>query len=600
MQKEAPRIFRLRLSDLKLTHKLILLIVLVTVIISLFSALSFQYTVQKYDALLYSQTANSLSYFSDELLHGLEAIGDTSAYIALDEKFQEQLDILNLTDRSTLLSQNARNAVWEILNRHYSQNIITLSVVPLGQEAIWWGQQALRETDDALQALFRRCDAARGQLVWQDSSAGDNSVLCARAVLRIKNLRLDKMGYLVVRVDLERLIGAISRSRYANGQDFSFFLSAESGLLYPHSADSAALFNELQRAGKEPYTIQKLGDRRLFLTFTPLQLPGLDWEMALGVPYDEVFHSLALRVPVFVASLLAAATLALLVAGHIIKSITYQFNRLVDKMERVKVGEFITAPAVPEATRTNSQDELTLLNAYFDQMTVELKKRIEDSYVKQLLITQAEFRALEQQINPHFLYNTLNTVDWLAKKAGARDISVIAESLGALLRGTLSERENMIPISQELELVRCYVRIQQIRFEELSVAMEIDPQAVHIPIPKMTIQPLVENAILHSQDEPLEEYRIRVRVQRSCSAILIEVANNGPAIDVEILQHLQDATVTPRGNGIGLLNIDARLRIIFGEQYGLHFANENGMAVVRFAVPVAPLGPQTEQEVPHG
>ena len=104
---------------------------------------------------------------------------------------------------------------------------------------------------------------------------------------------------------------------------------------------------------------------------------------------------------------------------------------------------------------------MTILNASFDQMVVELKKLIEDSYVNELLITQAKLKALEQQVNPHFLYNTLNSINWLAKRAGSKDISTIAQSLGSMLQSTLNNQENMISIEKELEIVSCYVKIQR-------------------------------------------------------------------------------------------------------------------------------------------
>ena len=104
----------------------------------------------------------------------------------------------------------------------------------------------------------------------------------------------------------------------------------------------------------------------------------------------------------------------------------------------------------------------------------------------------------------------------------------------------------------------------------------------------MTIQPLVENAILHSQEEILDSYRLILRVRRETEWIRIEVSNDGPPIDVHILDHLRDQSVKPKGNGVGLLNIDSRLRIIFGEKSGLYFQNDGGMTTVGFLVPVGP------------
>jgi len=102
----------------------------------------------------------------------------------------------------------------------------------------------------------------------------------------------------------------------------------------------------------------------------------------------------------------------------------------------------------------------------------------------------------------------------------------------------------------------------------------------------MTIQPLVENAILHSQEEPQDEYVIRLSVtEENNTLIKVQVENSGSFIDTRILEHLKDQTVKPKGNGIGLLNIDSRLRILFGDDYHLNFDNRNNMAIVSFSIP---------------
>ena len=584
-------------NNMKLKRKLILIIAVVSATISIFTGFGFSYVISQYNRLLYSQTANSLSFFSDELTYQLESIESVSSYIGLDSTFQDNLNTFNTMPHTELSAQKARTGMTDMFNRYYTPDMIHITILTDSGSALWWGKSALNETKENKEALLKECDEAEGQAVWRSTTDG-SGILCARKILQVKNLSLKPMGYLIIEMDLNRIIDRLSRSRYAGGQQFQIFISAKDRLIYPADNERyVALYKALYSTGSS-YAIKNVAGSRMFITYAKLPLRAADWNISLAVPYDNIFHSLNRLVPVFILSLITAVLIASALAGNIVSNISRQFHLLMGKMERVRqegvmgetAGTNLTVKPFQTADSsllTTSQDEMTVLNTYFDQMVVELKKLIEESYVKELLITQAELKSLEQQVNPHFLYNTLNSINWLAKKAGAKDISVIAESLGNMLQNTLSSRQTVIALEKELEIVSSYVKIQQIRFDDLVVEYDIDSSVLQAEIPKMTIQPLVENGILHSQEEPQDEYTIRLSIQRlpDSGDIEIRVANSGSHIDEEILEHIKNHTVTPKGNGVGLLNIDSRLRIVFGDNYHLHFENSGDMAIVWFLIP---------------
>lgn len=589
------------LNNMKLKHKLILMIAVVSIVISAFTVFGFSYAISQYNKLVYSQTASSLSFFSDELTHQLENMETASSYIAFDAIFQDSLKEVNASPKWTLSAQEAKKDIIDLFNRSYTPDMVHITVLTNTGASFWWGKSALNESESSMEKLLASCDSADGQIVW---SISDNKtdILCARRVLRVKNLSLEPMGYLIIQTNLEDIVHSLLKSRYAGGSQFQIFISGEEQLIYPADNDNYSAYYKQLSSSETSYAIKKIAGSRMFITFSRLPLKNAEWSISLGAPYDDIFYSLRLLVPMFIFSLLLAVFIAFSLAGYIVKNISKQFHILVGKMDRVNL-EGIMENDIVSALPTTSQDEMTVLNSYFDQMIVELKKLIEESYVKQLLITQAELKALEQQVNPHFLYNTLNSINWLAKKAGAKDISTIAESLGSMLQNTLSGGQTVITLERELEIVTCYVKIQQIRFDDLVVESDIDPSLLQAQIPKMTIQPLVENAILHSQEEPQDEYLIRLTAKRSGhpgkdnETIVIRIENSGSHIDENILEHIRDHTVTPKGNGIGLTNIDSRLRIVFGDAYHLHFENINGMAVVWFEIPYSETGSTIRKEL---
>lgn len=572
--------------DMKLKHKLMLMIAVILAVISIATFSGFRYVISRYDALLYSQTAVSLSFFSDELTNRLKSIEAVSSYIGIDSSFQENLNVFNTSSRYELSSMKAKNNITDLFNRFYTSDMDHITVLTLDGTPLWWGKSAFAEPKNALKTLIGRCDAAKGGAVW--AASGESRILCARKILQVKNLSLMPMGYLIIEVDLDDMVTSLLRPKNSGGQQFEIFINARGEIIYPSgSAEDSAPYAPLSFE-QSSYAIKKAADSRMFITYTKLPLDTVDWSISLAVPYDDIFRSLNHMVPMFALCLLLAVVIASALAGNIVSNITKQFHLLVDKMDSLTLDGVMEQPSRDAlALPTASQDEIAILNAYFDRMIGKLKKLIEDNYLKQLLMTQAELKALEQQVNPHFLYNTLNTVNWLAIRAGSKEISDIAQALGSMLRNTLGGGQTIHSLENELVIVSSYIKIQQIRFDELVVDLHIDPSALQAQVPKMTIQPLIENAILHSQEDVQENYFIRLTAAPAGDAknIVIRVENSGSHIDENILERIENHTVTPKGNGIGLANINARLRIVFGEQACLHFENVDNMAVIWFLIP---------------
>lgn len=578
----------MNLHRLKLKYKLLLIVVAVASTITIFLAAAFTFAIHQYNELLYRQTANSLSFVSDEITYRLKDISSTSAYIALDQSFQNNLAIICSDKPSSLATQKAQTAITGIFTHYYTSTITSITILAENNFSLWWGAKKLNETDTYMKALLERCDEENGRPVWAPSGSG-SGVLCARKIRESKNLSLMPLGYLIIQVDLNGIVDSLLNSRYTKDHDLQIYINSGDSLIYPSSSGTDADTARKLASFASPYAIGKIGKSRMFVTSTAIDLDSAGWSLSLAVAYGDIFRSLKMIFPAFALSLVLALLIAGLLAGNIARKITEQFNTLVGKMNAVKQEGIMDMKLLPQEKLSDplkgSHDEMTVLNSYFDQMILELKKLIEESYVQQLLITQAELKALEQQLNPHFLYNTLNTVNWLAKKAGETDISIIAESLGTMLQNTLKTGKTVTTIEEELEIISSYLKIQKIRFEDLTVTEEIDRSLIDAEIPRMSIQPLIENAIYHSQEEPQMEYRIFLTIQREEESIRIEVANSGSRMDPDILTRLREHTAPSKGNGIGLLNIDSRLRILYGDASGLTFENRGDMAVVRFLIP---------------
>ena len=195
---------------------------------------------------------------------------------------------------------------------------------------------------------------------------------------------------------------------------------------------------------------------------------------------------------------------------------------------------------------------------------------IDKNYVSELLRKDAELETLEKQINPHFLYNTLESVNWRAKAIGETQISAMTEALGHLLHITLSKSTDIHTMKTELELVRYFMTIQ------------------NALIPKLTIQPLIENAVHYGMESGDDVCHIRLAVTLQDKELCIRVSNTGSQFPDNFFEALQKKQYTARGFGIGLLNIDQRLRINFGQPYRIRFYNEDDWAIVEMHIPYLP------------
>lgn len=200
-------------------------------------------------------------------------------------------------------------------------------------------------------------------------------------------------------------------------------------------------------------------------------------------------------------------------------------------------------------------------------------------------------------MNPHFLYNVLDSINWRARMAGLTDVSEIVGALARYLRESLNRSRKQITLREELELVDCYITIQKYRFEDrLQYTCDVPEALMGVEIPKLVIQPLVENAVKYAVETSIEDIcEIVVRADVRDGLLVIDVMNTGSEMEEDLLLHLRSGKTQAHGFGIGLMNIDERMRLTFGPERGLVIFNADGYAVCRLTLPY----PMTRKEEDH-
>ena len=303
------------------------------------------------------------------------------------------------------------------------------------------------------------------------------------------------------------------------------------------------------------------------------------WKTYSIVSIEDIFPQLSeLRKSI---SFLVALTV--LVALYFVILFSYTFTepiqKLVDGMNEVQQENFDV-----EIT-DNRKDEFGLLFSTFNFMVRKIRQLIREVYQEKISQKNAEIKALQAQINPHFLYNTLDSINWMLIERGEMDVSDVVISLGSILRYSISGKEGLVPLGDEIQYTDSYVSIQKNRMEErLNYHLDIAQDTLKCIVPKLILQPIVENAVLHGIEPKREGGTITVRSFLEEKFLIVSVEDNGVGMSSEILEKLKAGIAgdDEEYDRIGMKNIQRRLELCFGAESYMEIESspEEGTVVI--------------------
>ena len=267
--------------------------------------------------------------------------------------------------------------------------------------------------------------------------------------------------------------------------------------------------------------------------------------------------------------LMAACCLITLVLGLSFSRIfTRKIEELTRNMDKVNHGS-------REVTvSSDSEDEVGILINSFRRMMDEINRLIDEVYVNKIALKEYELKALQAQINPHFLYNTLSMMNWMAIRSGQMEISKVTLALSTFYRTALSKGEDMVTVENCIRNMEAYLEIQLTMHDNnFTVEWETDPEIKNEKMPKLLLQPVVENAIEHGIDEKEEgDKKISLSFKGVGDDVVITVRDNGMGMEQEKAETL----VTYQAKGYGLKNVNDRIRLLYGEEYGIRIFSAPG------------------------
>ena len=286
---------------------------------------------------------------------------------------------------------------------------------------------------------------------------------------------------------------------------------------------------------------------------------------------------------------------ALLISSLIARNITLPIQKLRDSMKSVQKGNFDI-----EDIEVISDNEIGSLTRSFNVMTHRIRELMEQNVKEQEQKRKIELKALQSQINPHFLYNTLEAIRGDALCEGIDSIADTTEALSTFFRYTITDTGNLVSVEDELENVENYFKIQQYRFgDKLDMRVNFPDDYARIlecKLPKLTLQPVVENAIFHGLEAKAEGGVITISLEMTEKKLLINIHDDGIGIDEEELIKINQRLEITSGplteekrkrGGIALPNVSRRIKLLFGDEYGIHiYSIPNLGTEVRISVPI--------------
>lgn len=264
------------------------------------------------------------------------------------------------------------------------------------------------------------------------------------------------------------------------------------------------------------------------------------------------------------------------------RSIAQPIFRLMSYMRRAETGN------LRPGRWSDRADEIGMLGNSYNRMLAQIRELISLNELRERQKRDAEMRSLQEHIKPHFLYNTLDTIHWMARKEGAEDVSGMVGALSRLFRIGLSKGQDYIPLHSEIEHMTSYLQIQQTRYRDrLQYTLNIPEELGELFVLKLLLQPLIENAIYHGIKGRRGPGHIRVEARLEHNRLLLTVQDNGAGMSNERLAEMQQLLEAPlasleasspgmTGKSYGMLNVQARLRLSFGDEYGIVLESQEG------------------------
>ena len=508
--------------------------------------------------------SSNLVSITDDILY------DAKMYAILDEK------------KSEVATEDLRDYCYNLLRRICLSNkeIQSITLASLNEYEYSYDLNAggvSIESSASFKAMLEKARLAQHKPTWYTEVDEEN---------KVRNLYLIRMiydsddfserGLIILQINRQRLKDVYNdlstefmQSINILSKDNKWIIGTEEG--WYNEKENEWISNQEDNWG---YRIDKKEQRLLAF----MNIEGTEWKIVAEgslnqLVNEEMGHFRFLFIIVMTFTILLLSIFSILMAMDILSPI----NQLVHSIKKVEEEN------IHQEVIVDREDELGYLSKCFNKMSKEIDNLLNRVYKEELTRREAELKALQAQINPHFLFNTLESINWMAQLNNVPEIRDMVTSLGALIEASIGKGSPMVPLSKELKYIDSYLLIMKNRYgERLSYESDIDTSLLGQEVPKLILQPLIENAIYHGIDKMRKKGTIKLTIRREDESIYIEIMDNGKGILPEEVEDFNqkfkedrdDYILGDNRKSIGLANVNGRVKMFFGKDYGLQIESE--------------------------
>lgn len=561
-----PRViesFKLRSIQTIITFSFTLMTVLVVIAVSIMLYNKFTKTAEENAYLNIQQIIEQVNYHLELYVKGMQDI-----YEVVEQQINDTPDISSpvLREQLTTLLHTREDLVSVGLFTPEGKLVVDIPALEMRkntmlEEQSWFESaharpQKLSFSPPHIQNLYK------GQYKW---------VVSLSRMIKYKDQGTIKEGILLVDVNF-RTIDELSRKVSLGKRGYAYIIDDLGNIVYHPQQQliyAGLKYDNIEATLEYAYGsyIDKPTGEPRYITIRTVE--PINWKI-VGVAYPDEIVTTKKDLNQFIFWFLVVVCAAVVVLAMFVSAkISQPLRRLEKSVQSVGQGDFSTPIHVSGA------HEVVQLSKRFNFMLHRIRQLMDQIIHEQEAKRKSELDVLQSQINPHFLYNTLNSVVRLAEKGKKEEIVATITSLSKFFRISLSKGKNIITLEEELEHVRHYLIIQKIRFKnKFNYAIECEQEALSCMTLKLILQPIVENAIHHGIEKMSDEGFIRIAACIKEERLVIQVSDNGLGMSRQVMEQLLSGGIRSGGSGVGVKNVNERIRLYYGKAYGLRFESE--------------------------
>ncbi|MCG8498887.1 MAG: sensor histidine kinase [Firmicutes bacterium] len=552
-------------NGISMRNKLIMLTLVISIIpIIILGTVSYKFSMELLKESVTNATVVKFEKTNAEIDARLKEIEEHSVYILSNDNVQKLLQISNYQERlkyeneaKSVINQalSAVSSIHSIQLYDRDGNLLFYKSFKYYENAF---KSQIMNTNIKDERVYERAKTLKGERFWTKLFPGSDKLSMVRAVNAMGSQ--DQIGILIINInedEIERLFRTLENM----STSFLMLYEWDENIIYSSGNTNELLIPEIIKLAKtEKNSFWSYGKYAYINYYSSLN----DWNMLAMIPGEKLFAPINIirniTVLIVAACFILSIAFSIIIAYYMMQPVT----TLRMFMEQVESGNLNIR------YHSSNHNEISQLGYVFNAMLDKLNKLIRENTDKQRRIRVEELKALQAQIKPHFLYNTLDNVYWMAQLIDAKEICNILSALANYYRISLSKGTETIKIKEEIRHVENYMTIQKIRYaNKIDFGIQIPDEILDMYIVKLTLQPIVENAIYHGLRDLDRNGDIRISGKVIDGIISIEVRDNGRGMSKEKIDRVINGFNDNSTEGYGLSNVNERIQLYFGDNYGI-------------------------------